>query len=100
MAHVVAKSCASFGASIAIMSLATGAIWGKPTWGAWWVWDARLTAMLVLFFLYVGVIALHSAFENTQSADKASAILSLISCTQPAFFSRCSTSMRARCIKI
>jgi len=78
MAHIVAKSCATFGASIAVMSLATGAIWGKPTWGAWWVWDARLTAMLVLFFLYIGVIALHSAFENTQSADKASAVLSLV----------------------
>ena len=78
MAHVMAKSAAAFGASIAVMALATGAIWGKPTWGAWWVWDARLTAMLVLFFLYVGIIALHSAFENTQSADKASAVLALV----------------------
>jgi len=78
IAHVVAGACAPIGASIAVMSLATGAIWGKPTWGAWWVWDARLTAMLVLLFLYIGVIALNSAFENKASADKATAILSLV----------------------
>ena len=78
MAHIMAQSCAAFGASIAIISLATGAIWGKPTWGAWWVWDARLTSMLVLLFLYIGVIALRGAFENTQSADKAAAVLSLV----------------------
>jgi heme exporter protein C len=54
IAHVVAGACAPIGASIAVMSLATGAIWGKPTWGAWWVWDARLTSMLVLLFLYIG----------------------------------------------
>lgn len=78
MAHIIAQACAPIGASIAVMSLATGAIWGKPTWGAWWVWDARLTAMLVLLFLYIGVIALHAAFENKAGADKASAILSLV----------------------
>jgi len=78
MAHIVAQSCATFGATIAVMSLSTGAIWGKPTWGAWWVWDARLTSMLVLLFLYVGVIALRGAFDNAQSADKAAAVLSLV----------------------
>ena len=78
MAHVVAKCAAPIGASIAVMSLATGAIWGKPTWGAWWVWDARLTAMLVLLFLYIGVMALTSAFENEASGDKAAAVLSLV----------------------
>ena len=78
VAHVIAKSCAPIGASMAVLALITGAIWGKPTWGAWWVWDARLTAMLVLFFLYVGVIALTSAFEYTASGDKAAAILALV----------------------
>jgi heme exporter protein C len=78
IAHIIAQVCAPIGASIAVMSLATGAIWGKPTWGAWWVWDARLTAMLVLLFLYIGVIALHAAFENKASADKAAAILALV----------------------
>ncbi len=78
MAHVMAKSAAPIGASIAVLALATGAIWGKPTWGAWWVWDARLTSMLVLFFLYLGVIALTSAFDNVASSDKAAAVLSLV----------------------
>jgi heme exporter protein C len=78
MAHIIAKCAAPIGASIAIIALATGAIWGKPTWGAWWVWDARLTAMLVLLFLYVGVIALNAAFENITSGDKASAVLALV----------------------
>ncbi len=78
MAHVMAKCAAPIGASIAIIALATGAIWGKPTWGAWWVWDARLTSMLILFFLYIGVIALSSAFDNIASSDKASAILALV----------------------
>ncbi len=78
MAHVMAKCAAPIGASIAIIALATGAIWGKPTWGAWWVWDARLTSMLILFFLYIGVIALSSAFDNITSSDKASAILALV----------------------
>ncbi|MCK4492698.1 MAG: heme ABC transporter permease [Methylococcales bacterium] len=78
MAHVMAKCAAPIGASIAIIALATGAIWGKPTWGAWWVWDARLTSMLILFFLYIGVIALSSAFDNINSSDKASAILALV----------------------
>jgi heme exporter protein C len=78
VAHVIAKSCAPIGASMAVLALVTGAIWGKPTWGAWWVWDARLTSMLVLFFLYVGVIALTSAFEYVASGDKAAAILALV----------------------
>lgn len=78
VAHVIAKSCAPIGASMAVLALVTGAIWGKPTWGAWWVWDARLTSMLVLFFLYIGVIALTSAFEYVASGDKAAAILALV----------------------
>ncbi len=78
VAHMIAKSCAPIGASMALLALITGAIWGKPTWGAWWVWDARLTSMLVLFFLYIGVIALTSAFEHIASGDKAAAVLSLV----------------------
>lgn len=78
VADMVAKSCAPIGASIAILALATGAIWGKPTWGSWWVWDARLTSMLILLFLYLGVIALHSAIENEATAAQASAVLALV----------------------
>ncbi len=78
MAHVVAKCCAPIGASMAVLALTTGAIWGKPTWGAWWVWDARLTSMLILLFLYLGVIALTEAYENETSGDKAAAVLALV----------------------
>lgn len=78
VAHIFAKSAAPIGASMTIIALSTGAIWGKPTWGAWWVWDARLTSMLILFFLYIGIIALYSAFENKASGDQAAAILSLV----------------------
>ncbi len=78
VAHMVAKACAPIGASMAVLALVTGAIWGKPTWGAWWVWDARLTSMLVLLFLYIGVIALTSAFEHIASGDKAGAVLALV----------------------
>tara|TARA_R110001583_G_scaffold17262_1_gene70002 strand:- start:1253 stop:2008 length:756 start_codon:yes stop_codon:yes gene_type:complete len=78
VADMVAKSCAPIGASLAVLALATGAIWGKPTWGTWWVWDARLTAMLILLFLYIGVYTLHSAIENEITAGKAGAVLSLV----------------------
>ncbi|PIE24577.1 MAG: heme ABC transporter permease [Neptuniibacter caesariensis] len=78
VADMVAKSCAPIGASIAILALATGAIWGKPTWGSFWVWDARLTSMLILLFLYLGVIALHSAIEDDTTAAQSSAVLSLV----------------------
>jgi heme exporter protein C len=78
VADMVAKSCAPIGVSIAILALATGAIWGKPTWGSWWVWDARLTSMLILLFLYLGVIALHSAIESEVTAAQSSAVLALV----------------------
>ncbi|MDI3322858.1 heme ABC transporter permease [Pontibacterium granulatum] len=78
VADMVAKSCAPIGATMAILALATGAIWGKPTWGSWWVWDARLTSMLILLFLYLGVIALHSAFESEATAAQATAVLALV----------------------
>jgi len=78
VADMVAKSCAPLGASLALLALATGAIWGKPTWGSWWVWDARLTSMLILLFLYFGVMALHSAIENDTTAAQSTAVLSLV----------------------
>ncbi len=78
VADMVAKSCAPIGASLAVLALATGAIWGKPTWGTWWVWDARLTSMLILLFLYIGVYTLHSAIENEVTAGKAGAVLALV----------------------
>ncbi len=78
VADMVAKSCAPIGATMAILALATGAIWGKPTWGSWWVWDARLTSMLILLFLYLGVIALHSAIENVATAAQSGAVLALV----------------------
>lgn len=78
MAEMVARSIAPIGASFALLCLVTGAIWGKPTWGTWWVWDARLTSMLILLFLYIGVIALNMAIENPQSAARATAVLSIV----------------------
>ncbi len=78
MADVAMKCCAPVGAAFTFISLATGAIWGKPTWGTWWVWDARITSMLVLFFLYLGVLALYEAFDNKEAAGKACAVLSLV----------------------
>jgi len=78
VADMVAKSCAPIGASMAILALVTGAIWGKPTWGAWWVWDARLTSMLILLFLYFGVMALNSAIENESTAAQATAVLAIV----------------------
>jgi len=78
VADMVAKSCAVFGASITALALLTGAIWGKPTWGTYWVWDARLTSMLLLFFLYVGVIALRASIENINTAGRAAGMLSIV----------------------
>src|SRR5690606_2871011 len=78
LAEVAMKCAAPLGAALTFLALVTGAIWGKPTWGTWWVWDARITSVLVLFFLYVGVIALYEAFDNPQAAGKACAVLSLV----------------------
>lgn len=78
LAEVAMKCAAPVGAALTFLALVTGAVWGKPTWGTWWVWDARITSVLVLFFLYVGVIALYEAFDNKQAAAKACAILALV----------------------
>lgn len=78
LSHMVMKSAAPIGAVLTALSLITGAIWGKPTWGTWWVWDARITSMLILLFLYLGIIALQGAYQNQDIANKASAILALV----------------------
>ena len=78
VAFMVARSCIAMGASFTLIALITGAIWGKPTWGAYWVWDARLTSTLVLLFLYAGVMALNQAISERQVAGKASAILAIV----------------------
>ncbi len=78
MADVAMKSCAPIGAALTFLALVTGSIWGKPTWGAWWVWDARITSVVILLFLYVGVIALYEAYDNKEAAGKACAVLSLV----------------------
>ena len=78
LADMVMVSAAPLGATLTFLALLTGAIWGKPTWGTYWVWDARITSMLVLLFLYLGVIALNRAFTSRDTAYKACAILSLV----------------------
>ena len=74
MAHAIAPT----GAMFAFLSLWTGALWGRPTWGTYWVWDARLTSELVLFFLYLGYMALHAAIDDPRRGDRASAVLALV----------------------
>ena len=76
MADITMRAAAPVGAVLTAIALVTGAIWGKPTWGAWWVWDARITSMLILFFLYLGVVALFEAYENKTAAARACAVLS------------------------
>ncbi len=78
IADVAVQQAAPIGAWMTVIALFTGAVWGKPTWGAWWVWDARLTAMLILLFLYFGIIALGHAISNRDSAAKACAILAIV----------------------
>ena len=78
MAAMYARALAPTGALMTFVSLWTGALWGKPTWGTYWVWDARLTSELVLLFLYIGYMALHAAIDDTRRADKACAVLALV----------------------
>ena len=78
LADMVAKCVAPIGAWFTGLALATGAIWGEPIWGTWWAWDARLTSMLIQFFLFVGVIALRSAIESPDAAAKACAVLAIV----------------------
>lgn len=78
MAAVFIQAVAPIGALMALLALVTGSIWGKPTWGTWWVWDARLTSVLLLWILYMGVIALQNSLEEKTLANKAAAVLSLV----------------------
>ena len=78
VADLVAKESAVIGASFAAVALVTGAVWGKPTWGTYWIWDAKLTASLILFFIYVGIMALRSAFDPETSGSKAASVLTLV----------------------
>jgi heme exporter protein C len=78
LSSMMAAALAPTGAMFAALSLITGSLWGKPMWGTWWVWDARLTSELILFFLYVGYLALHAAIDDPRRADKACAILALV----------------------
>jgi len=78
LAEIVLISSAPIGASFTFLALATGSLWGKPMWGTWWVWDARLTSELILLFLYLGVIGLHGAIEDKRVASRAVAILAIV----------------------
>ncbi|MGH6948762.1 MAG: heme ABC transporter permease [Kiloniellales bacterium] len=78
LADLVAKASSPVGAAFTFLALATGSLWGKPMWGAWWVWDARLTSVLILFFLYLGHMALLGAFEDPQRGRRAAAVLALV----------------------
>jgi len=78
LAEVVLISSAPIGASFTFLALVTGSLWGKPMWGTYWVWDARLTSELILLFLYLGVIGLHNAIEDKRVAGRAVAILALV----------------------
>jgi heme exporter protein C len=78
LADVALKAAAPIGAVFTALALATGSIWGKPMWGTWWVWDARLTSVFVLFLMYLGLIALTRALGDPQKSARATAVLTLI----------------------
>jgi heme exporter protein C len=78
LSSMMACALAPTGALMTFLALWTGALWGKPTWGTWWVWDARLTSELVLLFLYIGFMALHNAIDDTRRADRAAGLLAIV----------------------
>jgi heme exporter protein C len=78
LSSMMAQALAPTGAMFTFVALWTGALWGKPTWGAWWVWDARLTSELILLFLYIGFMSLTAAIDDPRRADKAGAVLALV----------------------
>ncbi len=78
VSHAVAAACAPVGASFTAVALATGSLFGKPMWGTWWVWTPRLTSELLLLFLYMGYMGLRASFDDTQRADRASAVLAVV----------------------
>ncbi len=75
---MMAQAVAPTGAMFTFLALLTGSLWGKPTWGTWWVWDARLTSELILLFLYLGTILLHAAIDDPRRADRASAVFAVV----------------------
>jgi heme exporter protein C len=78
LASMLALALAPTGACMTFLALWTGALWGKPTWGTWWVWDARLTSELILLFLYIGFMSLHAAIDDERRADRAAGLLALV----------------------
>ena len=78
LADIAARASAPVGAAFTLVTLVTGSLWGKPMWGAWWVWDARLTSVLILFFMYIGYIALSDAYANQERGARLCAILALV----------------------
>ncbi|MEO5860899.1 MAG: heme ABC transporter permease CcmC [Burkholderiales bacterium] len=78
LSFMMAQALAPTGAMFTFVALWTGAFWGKPTWGTWWVWDARLTSELILLFLYIGYMSLNAAIEDTRRADRAGALLAIV----------------------
>jgi len=78
LSSMMASAIAPTGALMAFLALWTGALWGKPMWGTWWVWDARLTSTLILLFLYIGFMALQAAIDDPRRADKAGAVIALV----------------------
>ena len=78
LSFMMASALAPTGAMMTFVALWTGALWGKPMWGAWWVWDARLTSELILFFLYLGFMALQAAIDDPRRADRAGALIALV----------------------
>ena len=78
LASMMATSISITGALFTLISLITGSFWGKPTWGTWWAWDARITSTLILLFLYIGFISLQSAIDDSRRADRAGAVLAIV----------------------
>ena len=78
LSHMMARAIAPTGALFTFIALWTGALWGRPTWGTYWVWDARLTSELILLFLYLGFMALQASIEDTRRADRAGALLAVV----------------------
>jgi heme exporter protein C len=77
LTEIMAMSCAPIGAALTLVCLATGSIWGKPMWGTWWEWDARLTSMLVLLFIYIGIMGLYAAYDDKRKGARVASILVL-----------------------
>ncbi|MDA0654895.1 MAG: heme ABC transporter permease [Proteobacteria bacterium] len=78
LAYISAKAAAPIGACFTVICLATGSLWGKPMWGTWWVWDARLTSVLILLFLYLGYMALVNAFDDPERGEKSASLLAIV----------------------